>query len=42
MSRTLIKVMKKFSAISILILALSSSVSAQSLWDDNANWYGDK
>ena len=41
MSRTLIKVMKKFSAISILILALSSSVSAQSLWDDNANWYGD-
>lgn len=35
------KIMKRFSVILILILTLSPSVSAQSLWDDNANWYGD-
>ena len=33
--------MKKFLAALFLSLVLCSSVSAQSLWNDNANWYGD-
>ena len=33
--------MKKFLAMLFLSLVLCSSVSAQSLWNDNANWYGD-
>ncbi len=33
--------MKKFFTAIILSLILISSASAQSLWNDNANWYGD-
>lgn len=33
---------KKFLAAIILTLALTSLANAQSLWDDNANWYGDE
>jgi len=32
---------KKFFTAIILSLILISSASAQSLWNDNANWYGD-
>ena len=33
--------MKKFLTALFLTLVLISSASAQSLWNDNANWYGD-
>ena len=33
---------KKFLAAIVLTLALTSLANAQSLWDDNANWYGDE
>ena len=34
--------MKKFLLSAILLLAFTSIANAQSLWDDNANWYGDE
>ena len=33
---------KKFLTAIILTLAFTSIANAQSLWDDNANWYGDE